>query len=55
MQQAWMLHMNFYIIGEKVSDVDGLNKADKQECCTLWNSVVDIAEKCNLSLPVQEQ
>ena len=55
MQQALVLHMNFYIIGEKASDVDGLNKADKQECCTVWNSVVDIAEKSNLSLPVQEQ
>ena len=37
------------------SDVDGLTMDDKQECCTVWNSVVDIAEKSNLSLPVQEQ
>ena len=47
--------MHFYVIGEKASDVDCLNKADKQECCTVWNFVVDIAQKSNLSLPVQEQ
>ena len=55
MQQAWVLYINFYIIGEKASDVDGLTMDDKQECCTVWSSVVDIAEKSNLSLPVQEQ
>ena len=40
--------MHFYVIGVKASDVDCLNKADKQECCTVWNSVVDIAQKSTL-------
>ena len=55
MQQAWIMHINFYIEGEEADDVSGLDNSDKKKMHEVWKAVVDQAKQFEISIGVEDQ